>query len=254
MPRKSQRSRFKRPKRRYVRALSHNKGKGDSTLPDAEPETTTDHSSFRLAESPSAPVNVNEETSCRLILDSSSSSALPFIEVPCPSSASLSAALRKLSCQLPANWLPTADSKGFHLLFLNSGDVKTIQRQIFVSFLGNASVYVQCYPCPLFDEVFSLLHSPKVFSLDSLDEFCESVLSLVEIVMQYTNCIGVDHEEVKKFNGHPEIFVDSFPFLEADCKDICRSSSCARLVPRESDDVRCEACLNLLEWVKDRIT
>ncbi|XP_034232100.1 uncharacterized protein LOC117640025 [Thrips palmi] len=247
MPRKARSQRFHRPKRRMTHA------------PKEVPETDEDINEPLQQSLPEQPspglVNPVEESSSVFTLDASSGPAPSYIEVPCPSAASLSAALRKLSSLLPSDWIATADKKGFYVMLLSSGGIKVILRQVFVSFLGNASVHVQCYPCPLFDEVFSLLHSPKVFSLNSLDEFCQSVLALVEIVIQYTNCVGLNYLDVQKVrDNHPEVRIDSYPFVEEGCRDTCRSTSCALLVPRETDDVRCEACLNLLKWVQDRVT
>ncbi|KAK3909310.1 2-succinyl-5-enolpyruvyl-6-hydroxy-3-cyclohexene-1-carboxylate synthase [Frankliniella fusca] len=195
--------------------------------------------------------DINPETV--LVVEPSVSTAIdgPVCHVEVPTAALITTGVRKLQCLLPADWICVADPTGFSICFLNLGNIKTIQRQIFVSFTGEAKAFVHCRPCPLLDEVFSFVHNPVRFCRDSIDDFCKSVLSLVEIVLQYRVCIGVNSKKYRdKWSGVPKSYIDLNPYLETSYEKTLRSSKCSKLIANDSVEPRCEPCSKLAKQVK----
>ncbi|KAE8740263.1 hypothetical protein FOCC_FOCC014224 [Frankliniella occidentalis] len=178
--------------------------------------------------------------------------SVPHIEIP--TSALLTTGMRKLHCILPADWICSADSTGFSICFLNLGAIKIIQRQIFVSFSGEAKAYVHCSPCPMLDEIFSFVHNPVKFCRESIDEFCKSIMSLIEIVLQHRVCIGVNSKKYRdKWPTIPKSYIDLNPYLETSYEKTLRSSKCSKLITNESEEPRCDSCSKLKKYVKKHV-
>ena len=222
-------------------------------------ESDTSASESRPSSSTSRPESASETSA----LDSSELESVPaesqdVNDVPVredinPSIELIAQVVERLKSLLPPLWTVIADRSGFHLLLLSSKRPKAIQREVFVSYGGNVSVYVHCVIISVFRTLFELQSTPSFpFMEQHLEDFYKFCVVVVTKFKQFEVCAGVNDSEIRAVLSEIKGgIIDLNPYQEESYQETFRSESCLMLVPQFKAK-RCKNCSALYRNVSKR--
>ncbi|KAK3929441.1 Transposable element P transposase [Frankliniella fusca] len=175
-------------------------------------------------------------------------------ETPTPSLELCDKGLQLFKSQLPKPWIVIVDQCGFHLLLPTCKSPISIQREIFLSFSGNVSIYMHNVLVPSFQEVFEISkESLVVFNSSSAEKFCQYGVSLVRKFLMYVTCVGANDMETKNvWYMLPGTYIDKNPYHEDRYEETCRSEKCLRIVVLGPKIFRCKECGIVMKKLKSR--
>lgn len=154
---------------------------------------------------------------------------------------------------LPKRWVAIADSCGFHLVLHSPVSPLSIQREIFISYNGNVSIYFHCTLVPSFEEIFRLSSATRImYDSSSVQKFCQHGITLAKQFLLYNSCVGANDQETKKVRYMIQgAYHDTNPYHESNYQETCRSLACRRLV-QLGHGVRCKECAKLAKLISQR--
>lgn len=146
-----------------------------------------------------------------------------------------------------------ADSKGFHLLQLSEGDIKAIQKDIYLKYNGSVSVFVHCVALQDDNDITKLSPKPVMFKDDNGKLFCQKALVLCWGMSQFQICPGANFEDGKDIWADiPNTYIDLNPYLELSYVSTCRSNKCTKLIPLRFNSYTCTECAKVMKTLKER--
>lgn len=154
---------------------------------------------------------------------------------------------------LTIHWACAAVDNKLLVMLMSRADVLCAQRQLTFELDGKVSISVHNDPLPADHDLWTLLPPVITNPSNSVEEFSQYILTIVDLVRQFDVCKGLQDERYGKYTHilRGDMVYDENKYKEARYSKTYRSSTCLKLIvlPRQ----RCTPCTRLKSMAEKRI-
>jgi len=155
-------------------------------------------------------------------------------------SATLLQVKKKLDLFLFRRWLSIVDQESLHIVYYSIQDSLVVQRTLVVALSGEVKAFVHNEPICI-DEVLNEINPAVPLEADSIDNFVDRIVSIVNYVRKLQVCSGADDRSFEPaWATCPLGYVDRNSFKECRFVESFRSHLCLKVVHERA--WKCSEC------------